>query len=120
MATRVRDAGFAVFYDNFYPEELWGKNLVDTFDEIYRKRARYCVIFASNEYKERIWTNHERRSAQARALEEKGNEYILPIKVDGAELDGMPPTVGHLSLSMGIDQIADLLIQKLKSRGGKI
>jgi TIR domain len=120
LATRVRDAGFAVFYDNFYPEELWGKNLVDTFDEIYRKRARYCVIFASNEYKERIWTNHERRSAQARALEEKGNEYILPIKVEGAELDGMPPTVGHLSLSMGIDQIADLLIQKLKSRGGKI
>jgi hypothetical protein len=27
LAESVRSAGFAVFYDDFYPEELWGKNL---------------------------------------------------------------------------------------------
>lgn len=115
LAKILKDANFSVFYDEFYPEHLWGKNLVDTFDEIFRKRARYCVIFVSEAYKEHVWTNHERQSAQARALNEKGEEYILPIKVDDVELDGMPPTTGYVSLKQGINKIAEILIQKLKS-----
>jgi hypothetical protein len=114
LAKRVSDAGFQVFYDNFYPEELWGKDLVVFFDEVYRKRSRYCVTFISKEYAERMWTNHERRSAQARALEDKGKEYILPIKCDDTDLPGMPPTVGILPVDMGIEKIADILIRKLK------
>jgi hypothetical protein len=116
LATKVRDAGFSVFYDDFYPENLWGKDLVVTFDEIYRKRSRFCVIFISKEYNDQEWTIHERRSAQARALQEKGKEYILPIKVEDVELEGMPPTIGYLSLNKGIDQIANLLIKKLKAK----
>ena len=27
LANAVREAGFAVFYDDFYPAQLWGKNL---------------------------------------------------------------------------------------------
>jgi hypothetical protein len=115
LASIVRDAGFSVFYDEFHPEALWGKNLVDVFDAIYRKRARFCVMFVSKEYKERIWTNHERQSAQARALKEKGNEYILPIRVDDTELDGMPETIGYRPLSEGVEKIAELLIKKLRS-----
>ena len=115
LAKILKEAGFSIFYDGFYPEYLWGKNLVDTFDEIFRKRARYCVVFVSKDYKDRVWTNHERRSAQARALNEKGKEYILPIKVDETELDGMPPTIGHISLKKGIEAIAELLIKKLRS-----
>ena len=115
LATILKDAGYSVFYDEFYPEYLWGKNLVDTFDEIFRKRARYCVIFVSKSYKERVWTNHERQSAQARALNEKGREYILPIKVDDVELEGMPPTIGYVPIKKGIETIGELLIKKLKS-----
>jgi hypothetical protein len=113
LATILKEENFSVFYDEFYPEYLWGKNLVDTFDEIFRKRSRYCVIFISREYKDRVWTNHERQSAQARALNEKGKEYILPIKVDETELDGMPPTVGYVALKRGIDKIGELLIKIL-------
>jgi hypothetical protein len=94
LAEILRAAGIAVFYDNFYPEHLWGKNLTAFLDEIYRKRAKFCVVFVSTEYKERKWTNHELRSAQAKALEQKGDEYILPVKVDNTELDGLPPNVG--------------------------
>jgi hypothetical protein len=113
LAGLLNQAGFSVFYDDFYPEYLWGKNLVDIFDEIYRKRSRYCVIFISKEYNNREWTNHERQSAQARMLREKGKEYILPIKVDNTELTGMPPTVGYVPISKGIDKIAEMLIRKL-------
>ena len=115
LATTVKEAGFSVFYDEFFPEYLWGKNLVDTFDEIFRKRSRYCVIFISKDYKDRVWTNHERQSAQARALNEKGNDYILPIKIDDTELDGMPPTVGYINIEKGVDKISELLIKKLKA-----
>ncbi|HYH00948.1 MAG TPA: TIR domain-containing protein [Terriglobales bacterium] len=116
FAKRVQDAGFSVFCDSFYPEMLWGKNLVEFFDEIYRKRARYCVMFISPEYRERMWTQHERRSAQARALEERGNEYILPIVAKPADLPGMQPTVGYLSLSeYPVSKVAEITIKKLRA-----
>jgi hypothetical protein len=73
------------------------------------------VIFVSKAYKERVWTNHEIGSARVRALYEKGNEYILPIKVDDAELDGLLPTIGYLPLEKGIDKIGEILIGKLRS-----
>jgi len=116
LALLVKNAGFRVFYDSFYPEQLWGKDLVVFFDEIYRKRSKFCVIFVSQEYLDRMWTNHERKSAQARAIQEKGNEYILPVRVDDSELPGLQPTIGYLGLKeFGIDRIAEILVAKLKS-----
>jgi hypothetical protein len=115
LAKHLVDAGFSVFYDGFYPEDLWGKDLVQTFHEIYGKRSRYCVIFVSEEYNNRAWTIHERRSAQERMLKEKGQEYILPIKSNGVDLPGMPSTIGYVSIKeLGIEKIAALLINKLK------
>jgi len=115
LAELISASGFKVFYDDFYPEQLWGKDLVAFFDRIYRKASKYCVMFISAEYENRIWTTHERRSAQARALHEKGREYILPIRVDQTELEGLQPTIGYLPLDQySIEQIAELLIKKLK------
>jgi hypothetical protein len=116
LASLVQAAGYRPFYDDFYPEQLWGKDLIVFFDDIYRKKSRFCVIFVSNEYLERMWTNHERRSAQARALEERGQEYILPVRVDDVDLPGMPPTIGYLSIEdQSIDEIAKILVAKLKA-----
>jgi TIR domain len=115
LARLLRDAGYAVFYDDFYPEQLWGKNLTVFFDEIFRKKARYCVMFVSKEYQARKWTSHEARSAQARALEEKGNEYILPVRVDDTELEGLLPTTGYVPIGTGIDRIGEILLKKLAS-----
>ena len=116
LAERVKGAGFHVFFDDYYPEQLWGKNLVEYFDDVYRKQSRYCVIFVSAEYKERLWTTLERQSAQARAFQEKGTDYILPIIIENVELPGMPGTVGYLSIEQhSIDAIADLLIKKLST-----
>jgi hypothetical protein len=118
LARILRNAGFAVFYDDFYPEKLWGTELTVFLDEVYRNRSHYCVIFVSHEYAARIWTNHERRSAQARALLEKGYEYILPIEVEPVGLPGMPPTIARLPLSKySIADISQFLIQKLRASG---
>lgn len=115
LATILQAAGFSVFYDNFYKAQLWGKDLPVFFDAIYRRHSRFCAMFVSKDYVERIWTNLERQSAQARAIQEKGDEYILPIRVDDSEVPGLLPTRGYVSINDGIDEIAALLIEKLQA-----
>jgi len=73
------------------------------------------VPFISQEYIDRMWTTWERRSATTRLLEERGKEYILPIRVENVEVPGIPSTIGYLSLSnYSIEQIAEILIKKLQ------
>jgi hypothetical protein len=72
-------------------------------------------MFVSREYQARKWTSHEARSAQARALEAKGKEYILPIRIDETELEGLLPTIGYVPIDTGIERIADILLAKLRS-----
>ncbi len=111
----VRDAGYSVFYDNFYIDQLWGKDLPVFFHHIYGKNSKYCVIFCSDDYLKRIWTNQERQFAVARFMSRIGEEYILPIMIDDTELLGLPQTIGNVSLKQkSIEEIADLLIKKLK------
>lgn len=87
VAQRLIDAGVRVFYDDAEKIDLWGKDLYVHLDWIYRKAARYCVLFASDDYAKKVWTNHERQSAQARAIEEN-TEYILPVRFDDTEVPG--------------------------------
>ncbi|MCL5960295.1 MAG: TIR domain-containing protein [Chloroflexi bacterium] len=115
VATVLRQLEFRVFYDDFDARKLWGKELTIQFDEIYRKKSRYCVIFVSPSYAERMWTNYERRSALARVLQEKNNEYILPIEVEPAELPGIPPNISYLSMKkFTIEHITEMLKEKLE------
>lgn len=117
LAEATRRAGYEVFYDRFYAHELWGKDLATFFDDVFRKRSRFCVLFVSNEYATRMWTIHERRSAVARTLSERGSEYLLPVQVEAVEMPGLLPTIGYLSLAdYTIPQIAELLERKLKSK----
>jgi hypothetical protein len=117
IATRVKEAGFEVFYDRFFPEQLWGKDLAVFFDEVFRKKSRFCVIIVSQDYIDRDWTNHERHRAVERAIKERGREYILPVQVaHDIELPGVPGTVGYVSLSQhSVDEVAKMLISKLRS-----
>ncbi len=113
VAERLRERGVRVFYDKFEQATLWGKDLYEHLDWVYRKSARYCVLFASSEYATKMWTGHERRSAQARAVEEN-EEYILPTRFDDTEIPGLPPTVGYQDLrKVRPTQLAELIQEKL-------
>jgi hypothetical protein len=117
LASRLLNAGVRVFYDEFEKTQLWGKDLVQHLDEVYRNKARYCAIFVSEHYASKIWTNHELKSALARSIVQN-DEYILPIKLDSTELPGLRPTVGYVSLKSpgSTDAVADMLIDKLDNR----
>jgi hypothetical protein len=98
VAEYLRSKDVKVFYDGFEEANLWGKDLAEHLDSIYRHSGKYCVIFISEYYAEKMWTRHERRSALARALQER-EEYMLPARFDATELPGILPTVGYISLS---------------------
>jgi hypothetical protein len=116
LAALMKEAGFEVFYDADYQAQLWGHDLAEALDKVYRKAAKYCVIFKSQDYLDRMWTSHERRSAVARAVQERGQAYLLPVEVDAVELPGVAPTIAYISLQQHtIDQIAQMLIVKLRS-----
>ena len=95
IVSRLKVAGIRVFYDTDYRADMWGEDLVEYLDQIYRLKARYVIMFISRFYAEKMWTRHERRSALARALEQR-SAYILPVRLDSTALDGLPPTVGYL------------------------
>lgn len=97
VAESLRSKGVAVFYDQFEEADLWGKNLYDHFMDVYQNQARYAILFISSHYKEKVWANHERQSAQSRALEQS-IEYVLPARFDDTELAGILSTVGYVDL----------------------
>lgn len=97
VADHLKAKGVRVFFDEYEEIGLWGKDLYEHLDDVYKNAARYCVIFASRSYAKKLWTSHERRSAQERALKEN-REYILPARFDKTPIPGLRDTVGYVSL----------------------
>ena len=118
VAAALRSLNVDVYYDEFDSLNLWGKDLYVYLDEIYRKKARYCVLFLSAHYAAKAWTNHERRSAQARAFS-SNQEYILPARFDSTEIPGILPTVGYINLAdLSPEAFAEIILRKI-GKGAK-
>lgn len=116
VAAALRRRGIRPFYDNYEKAALWGKDLYEHLDWIYQKAARYCVLFASDDYAKKVWTTHERRSAQARALQ-SNQEYVLPVRFDDTEIPGLRPTVVYVDArSLTPAKLAGLISEKLGPR----
>ena len=113
LASSLREIGVNIFYDKYFEADLWGKDLYTHLDKVYQYSSKYCVLFISGHYKEKLWTNHERESAQARAFSEKG-EYILPIKLDDTVIPGIRSTTGYLDArTKKLEEIFDIILSKL-------
>jgi hypothetical protein len=97
VARGLKYRGIRVFYDTYEEATLWGKNLYDHLSDVYRNQAIFTVVFISKEYGAKLWTNHERKSAQARAFSEN-REYVLPARFDDTEVPGILPTVAYIDL----------------------
>ena len=113
LATALSMHGLSVFFDEFREAEMWGKDLGDYLDLIYRKQSRFVVMCVSKEYREKAWTTHERKSALAAAIE-SDTEKVLPLRFDDTELPGLRSTTAYLDANrQSPAAVAALLIQKL-------
>ena len=113
VAAVLDSLGITVFYDAYERIEFWGKNLYDHLYDVYQNKAQYCVMFISKHYAGKLWTNHERRNAQARALKENEN-YILPVRFDDTPIDGLLDTLGYLDLNgISPDSLATMIAKRI-------
>lgn len=107
------------FYDEDKAHELWGKDLTTDLADVYEQQARYCLMFISEHYLRKKWTNFERLHIQARAFRDP-NEYILPIRLDDTVIPGIPETIGFRDLRQhDIENIVDTLERKLATAKGR-
>jgi AbiJ N-terminal domain 3/TIR domain len=103
----------SLFYDNYEEASLWGKNLTEHLHKVYSGSARYCVMFISKHYAEKVWPTHERRSAFEKAIESK-EEYILPARFDDTEIPGLHKHIMYVDLRKKTpDELVSLIMQKL-------
>jgi hypothetical protein len=113
LANALLQSGIKVFYAPLEQANLLGENLYDYLTDLYHKRARYCVMFLSQHYAAKLWTNLERQAAQARAFQEN-KVYILPVRLDDTEIPGILPTTGYVRWPpMTGDTLANMIIAKL-------
>ena len=109
---RARDLN--VIYDEYRTVELGGSDFVTHIAELYRTKARYCVLFISQHYPLKKWTQAERTFAREHALRD-ADEYILPIRLDDANAPGTTPANSSMDLRQhSLESLVDLLEQKLR------
>lgn len=105
---------FACFYDEYEKVSLWGKDLYVHLHDVYHNAAEYTVMFISEHYAQKLWTNHERQSAQARAFVES-REYILPARFDDTTIPGLTSTIGYVDLrGIGPGELAGMIVRKVR------
>lgn len=119
VAEGLRSNGLEVFYDEFYREKLWGEELPVKLGEIYSDASQFCIMILTNHYLEKMWTHVERQNAIQRQIKQKGQVYILPVRLDGfaGDAPGLPKTIGYLSV--GSDQ-PDAVVQAFLKKIGMI
>jgi len=104
--------GIKVHYDRFNQVQVWGRNLAEHFDDIYRNQAQYCVMFISENYAKKVWPSFEKRSALSREVIESG--YILPARFDDTDILGIPPSKAYIDINQyNPKQFAQLVMEKL-------
>lgn len=97
IAKRLKAKKLKVFYDKFEESNLWGKDLYQYLQHVYKESAYFCIIFVSEYYLKKAWTMKvELKAAQNRAFLEN-REYILPLQLDpNIKLPGLYDTVGYM------------------------
>ena len=67
---------------------------MEELHNVFANRADHVVMFISQEYVEKVWPTHERRSILSRAVQEK-SEYILPVRFDDTPIPGLPTSIKY-------------------------
>jgi hypothetical protein len=116
LMDRLRAKGFRVWTDEYAPPAAQPDNIVAHLAELYRTKAWYCLMLISHAYPLQRWTDAERTDAQAHALRD-ASEYLVPIRVDDADVPGVTEATGSHDLRQEpLEKIVDWLEAKLKEK----
>ena len=117
VAECLRQAGVRVYFDRFEHGAMWGEDLASRLGTIYRDGSRYVVVFVSQHYAEKYWTQHERRHIASRLTGPKA-ATVLHARFDATELPGLDPDLVYLDLRQRSPaNVAELLVSRLRATG---
>jgi len=109
----LRDKGVNVFFATSEKVYLWGKKQEDEFKNIFGTYTKFAVILLSKHYIKKCWPGYEFNVAK-REQQNRDYEYILPIRIDDVDLEGLNEDVGYIDLRKeGIFSTAEMMIKKL-------
>jgi TIR domain len=109
----LKGLGVSTFYDEENRAFLWGREMNETLTDVYQNRARFVLMFISQEYASKVWPTVERRAAFATAIT-KNEEFVLPARFDDTALPGLLRTVSYIDLrTHSPRQLALLICEKL-------
>jgi hypothetical protein len=120
VAHKLRDNSIRVFYDTFEQSRLWGRDLSTVLTGIYKDEAKYTIMFVSDAYKDKPWTRLEASALRARAFE-KGQGFILPVRLDNTPITEVLPIIGHLNADRNnANALVNQIIEKLKPQSSQL
>lgn len=124
VAGYLKQKQVKVYYykDREHDADAWGQDLFHHLQAIYRDKARFCVMFISQSYKDKHWTTLEQEWAKERArklIREKSEQkYILPFKFDDTEIEGLEK-LRYLSIDQYNEKrLADIIEEKIRPKSG--
>jgi hypothetical protein len=119
VANKVKSAGYKVFYDSFEKVELWGSDLSRELPKKYRN-SRFCLVLLTEVYLGKMWTTLERQAIISEFLKNRGENYLLPVFLNGfsGDVPGLSDLTAYLSINSTTekDSLADKVLRFLKTK----
>lgn len=107
--------GLAVFFARAERSRLVGKRLASEFSHAFGPGTRFVVAIVSRHYPEKRWTRYEFEVARHEGAR-RPSEFILPVRLDDVELEGLDPDVGYVDLRKeGLFGTVKIIIDKLRA-----
>lgn len=120
VAAALQARAIRVFFDEEEETVLWGRDLTEELARVYGEDSMVVVLFISSAYADKAYPRHERRSALARAIEER-REYVLPARFDDTDIPGLLSTVQYVDLRHKTpEELAAMIADKLVILGGRV
>jgi MFS family permease len=115
VADALRGAGVPLFYDQYVQAHLWGRDLARHLREIYGRESRFVVLFISRSYAAKAWTTRELRFAQAQAIRRRGEDCLLPARIDDTRVPGLSPMIAYVDCRRTTpERLAALVLEKVR------
>jgi hypothetical protein len=97
LASLLLQRGCRVFYDESERDELLGQELSPFLQSVYRDRSLMCVVFVSENYAGKPWTQREWQVISGR-MQSRQPDFLLPIRLDDIVLSGLSEEIAYLDV----------------------
>lgn len=121
LEAALREKKISVFLDIDEKDFLVGRNLAYTLRDVFLNRCDYCLMFVSQSYVKKKWTNYERNILLEKQIKDHSvnplADTVIPIKVDDTVLEGFSPDIIAFDIrTQSPEEIASIMLKKIDQK----